>query len=297
MSTTSVLVEELGPRGKRRVRIATAVALALAALAVYWMYLQLSNADQLEAARWTDLLDGPTLRFLGKGLLATIKAAIVAGIGAIAAGFGLALLRLSKNRLARAVALTWVEIFRGLPLLLLIFGVYFIDSSLAKSRGGDATLGAFWSLVIALVLYNSAVFSEIFRAGVRSLDHGQTEAAQSVGMSYWQTMGIVVLPQAVRRMVPAIVAQLATLTKDVSLGFPIAYEEFVRRGSLTQGFPGTEVRNLQAYVAVGVVYFLLVWAMASTAKWLDERQKRTPKAATVGGIDDLGLDDALGAAP
>lgn len=184
-----------------------------------------------------------------------------------------------------------------MPLLLLIFGVYFIDSSLASSRGGDATLGAFWSLVIALVLYNSAVFSEIFRAGVRSLDHGQTEAAQSVGMSYWQTMGIVVLPQAVRRMVPAIVAQLATLTKDVSLGFPIAYEEFVRRGSLTQGFPGTEVRNLQAYVAVGVVYFLLVWAMARTAQWLDERQKRTPKAAAAGGIDDLGLDDALGAAP
>ncbi|MFZ1440568.1 MAG: amino acid ABC transporter permease [Candidatus Microthrix subdominans] len=297
MSTTSVLVEELGPRGKRRVRIATVVALALAALAVYWIYLKLSEANQLEAARWTDLFDGPTLRFLGKGLLATIKAAIGAGIGAVAAGFGLALLRLSKNRLARAVALTWVEIFRGLPLLLLIFGVYFIDSSLASSRGGDATLGAFWSLVIALVLYNSAVFSEIFRAGVRSLDHGQTEAAQSVGMSYWQTMGIVVLPQAVRRMVPAIVAQLATLTKDVSLGFPIAYEEFVRRGSLTQGFPGTEVRNLQAYVAVGVVYFLLVWAMARTAQWLDERQKRTPKAAAAGGIDDLGLDDALGAAP
>lgn len=113
MSTTSVLVEELGPRGKRRVRIATVVALALAALAVYWIYLKLSEANQLEAARWTDLFDGPTLRFLGKGLLATIKAAIGAGIGAVAAGFGLALLRLSKNRLARAVALTWVEIFRG----------------------------------------------------------------------------------------------------------------------------------------------------------------------------------------
>ena len=130
----------------------------------------------------------------------------------------------------------------------------------------------FWSLVVALVLYNSAVLSEIFRAGVRSLDRGQTEAAQSVGMSYWQTMFLVVLPQAVRRMVPAIVAQMATLTKDVSLGFVISYEEFVRRGSGVSNF--SDANNLQAYVAVGVVYFILVWALAKLAERLESRQRR-----------------------
>ena len=297
MSTTSVLIEELGPRGKRRVHIATVVALIFAALAVYWMYLTLSENHQLEAARWTGLFAGATPKFLAEGLLATIKAAIVAGIGAVVLGFVLALLLLSKNRLARALAVAWVEIFRGLPLLLLILGVFAIDSSLAAGRGGQAVLGAFWSLVVALVLYNSAVFSEIFRAGVRSLDSGQTEAAQSVGMNYRQTMLIIVLPQAVRRMVPAIVAQMATLTKDVSLGFVIGYEEFVRRGSGTSDYPGTEVGNLQAYVAVGVVYFILVWAMARLAQWLDERQQKKPRTATVGGTDELGLDDAVGAAP
>ena len=291
MSTANVLIEELGPRGKRRGRVATAIALVIAALAGYWMYLQLRDSGQLEAARWTDLFASKTLKFLGKGLMATIKAAVAAGIIATVLGFVLALLSLSKNRLAKGLAIAWVELFRGLPLLLLILGVYFIDLALASG------LGAFWSVVVALVLYNSAVLSEIFRAGVRSLDRGQTEAAQSLGMSYWQMMFIVVLPQAVRRMIPAIVAQMATLTKDVSLGFVIGYEEFVRRGAGVEGYPDTDVKNLQAYIAVGVVYFILVWAMARLAQWLDERQQKTPKAAVTGGIDELGLDDAVGAAP
>ena len=288
MTAPNVLIEELGPRGRRRVRIGTGVALAAGALIVIWAFLQLRSKGQLEAARWTDLFDGATLEFLARGLFATVRAAIVAGIIAIVVGFALALMNLSKNRLSSAFAVGWVELFRALPLLLMIFGVFFIDTSLARGRGGDAFLGVFWSLVVALVLYNSAVLSEIFRAGVRSLDRGQTEAAQSVGMTYWQTMFLVVLPQAVRRMVPAIVAQMATLTKDVSLGFVISYEEFVRRGAGTPNFPDTEVRNFQAYVAVGIVYFVLVWALAKLAERLETRQRRTTTAA-MSEADDVAL--------
>ncbi len=297
--TANVLIEELGPRGQRRVRIGTIVALLAGALALIWMYVQLSNNGQLEGARWTDLFDSGTLRFLGEGLLATIQAAIVAGIIAIVVGFALALMNLSNSRIASALAVGWVELFRALPLLLMIFGVFFIDTSLARGRGGDAVLGVFWSVVVALVLYNSAVLSEIFRAGVRSLDRGQTEAAQSVGMTYWQTMFIVVLPQAVRRMVPAIVAQMATLTKDVSLGFVIGYEEFVRRGAGTPNFGDTEVTNFQAYVSVGLVYFILVWAMAKLADWMESRQRRTPQvaAATEEIESELALGDSLAAGP
>lgn len=300
--TANVLIEELGPRGKRRVRIGTVIALVALAGAVLWMFFQLRGNGQLEAARWTDLFRGGTLRFLGEGLLATITAAVVAGIIAIVIGFGLALMHLSNSRIASTLTVGWIELFRALPLLLLIFGVFFIDTSLARGRGGDALLGVFWSLIVALVLYNSAVLSEIFRAGVRSLDRGQTEAAQSVGMTYWQTMFLVVLPQAVRRMVPAIVAQMATLTKDVSLGFVISYEEFVRRGAGTPNFGDTEVTNFQAYVSIGIVYFIIVWAMAKLAEWMETRQKR---AAKTGGADtgeleldaDLGLVDPLAAGP
>lgn len=300
MSTSNVLVEELGPRGKLRVRIATVVASILGALVVFWMYLQLRDNGQLEAARWTDLFKPKTLEFLGEGLLATLQAAILAGIIALVLGLALALLGLSRSRIARWFSTGWVELFRALPLLLLILGVFFIDKGWANSTGGSSVLGLLGSVVVALVLYNSAVLSEIFRAGVRSLDSGQTEAAQSIGMNYRQTMAIVVLPQAIRRMVPTIVAQMATLTKDVSLGFVIGYEEFVRRGAGAPDFPDTNVENLQAYVFVGVVYFIIIWALARLAQWLESRQQQAPKTAATGGADpNTGfiVEDSVGAAP
>ncbi|MDE0805047.1 MAG: amino acid ABC transporter permease [Acidimicrobiales bacterium] len=299
--TGNVLIEELGPRGRRRVRVGTGLATVAAVLVLFWMYGRLDGNGQLEAVRWTDLFDSATLRFLGEGLIATIRAAVTAGVVATVVGFAFALMRLSKSRPVRTLAVGWVELFRALPLLLMIFGVFFIDTSIARGRGGDALLGTFWSVVVALVLYNSAVLSEIFRAGVRSLDSGQSEAAKAVGMTYWQMMFVVVLPQAVRRMVPAIVAQMATLTKDVSLGFVIGYEEFVRRGAGTANFGDTEVTNFQAYVSIGIVYFILVWAMAGLAKRLEQRQSRALKVAAADRDPDqdldLGAGDTLGAGP
>lgn len=280
-TTANVLVEELGPRGKRRVRIGTGVAVVALAVFVLWVLQQLNDNDQLVAGKWTDLFDRKTIEFLFEGLVATLKAALIAGVIATVFGFGLALLRLSNSRLVRTLAIGWVELFRALPLLLMILGVFFLDTAFAKGRDGDALLGTFWSVVVALVLYNSAVLSEIFRAGVRSLDSGQSEAAQAVGMTYWQSMFIVILPQAVRRMVPALVAQMATLTKDVSLGYVIGYAEFVRRGAGASNFPGTRVGNLQAYVAVGLVYFVVVWAMARLAAFIEQRQGKSVRAAPV----------------
>jgi glutamate transport system permease protein len=292
MTTANVLTEELGPRGLRRVRIGTGIAIVLFALLLWWVYGKLDENGQLELAGWRELTEWKTVKFLWGGLVATIRAALVAGAIATVLGFVLALMRLAKSKLVESVAIAWVELFRALPLLFLIFGVFALDTALSRSRGGDAYLGTFWSVVVALVLYNSAVLSEIFRAGVRSLDSGQSEAAQAIGMSYWQMMFIVVLPQAVRRMVPALVAQMATLTKDVSLGFVISYEEFVRRGANTTNFPGSETTNFQAYVMVGVVYFLLVWALARLARALEERQKKSPRMEP-GATDDVLADDVV----
>jgi glutamate transport system permease protein len=282
----TVITEELGPRGLRRVRIGTAVALFFAALAVIWIYLKLDENGQLESEKWTDLLfTWKNVEFLLEGLYATVRAALVAAIIATVLGFALALMRLAKSKVVEVVAIAWVELFRALPLLLVILAVFALDTAYARTAG-DRLLGTFWSVVVALVLYNSAVLSEIFRAGVKSLDSGQFEAAQAVGMSYWQMMFLVVLPQAVRRMIPALVAQMATLTKDVSLGFVIGYEEFVRRGSNTPNF--SEASNLSAYVVVGVVYFILVWALARLARVLEERQK---KSVRVDGAADAELEE------
>ncbi len=276
------LIEELGPKGRRKVRIGTAVSLVLIGLLIIVVLMRLNDRGQLEAEKWTDLFVGGTLEFLLGGLWASIKAAAVAGLLATALGFALALMRLSNSALTRTFAVSWVELFRGIPLLLTILGVFTI-------AGSDDKLGVFGSIVVGLMLYNSAVLSEIFRSGVRSLDKGQTEAAQAVGMTYWQTMFLVVLPQAVRRMVPAIVAQMATLTKDVSLGYVIAYEEFVRRGAGLSNF--TRAGNFQAYVFVGVVYFVLIWALAKLAEVLEKRTDASPKmVAKDDGVTDVGIE-------
>lgn len=285
------LIEELGPKGRRKVRIGTAVSLVLIGLLVVVVLMRLNDRGQLEAGKWTDLFAGGTLEFLFEGLLASLKAAAVAGVLATAAGFGLALMRMSTSMLTRGVAVAWVEVFRGIPLLLTILGVFAV-------AGSDDKLGVFWSVVVGLTLYNSAVLSEIFRSGVRSLDKGQTEAAQAVGMTYWQTMFLVVLPQAVRRMIPAIVAQMATLTKDVSLGYVVSYAEFVRRGAGLSNFPGSRVGNLQAYVFVGIVYFAVIWALAKLAEILEKRTDASPQAvlrdddATDVGIELAGIGDS-----
>lgn len=288
MSTKNNLIEELGPKGRRKVQIWTTVSLALLAVLVVIAFMRLGDRGQLEAQKWADLFRGGTIKFLAEGLWSTVQAAVVAGIAATVLGFALALMRLSRNPVTSGFAVSWIELFRGLPILLTIIGVYVV-------AGSDNLLGVFGSVVLGLTLYNSAVLAEIFRSGVLSLDRGQTEAAQAVGMTYWQSMFLVVLPQAVRRMIPAIVAQMATLTKDVSLGYVIGYAEFVRRGAGLSNLPDTEAGNFQAYVLVGVVYFLLIWAMAKLAERLEQRQRSDKHLAPVDpdAADDVALETGL----
>lgn len=277
---SSVLVEELGPRGRARVRAVTIVTLVLAAGAIAFVIWKLQSAGQLGWRLWEPFTVGENLKFLLGGLVNTIKAAAVAMVFSIAVGFLFALGRLSRNAVVRGLCVAYVEFFRSIPLLLAIFASFF--GLLAV--GFD--VGPFTSLVIALVAYNSAVLSEIFRAGIKSLDKGQTEAAQAIGMPYWPMMRIVILPQAVRRMIPAIVAQLATLSKDVSLGFVISYVEVVSRGTGFSNF--SAAGNLQSYVVVGVIYFILVYLLAKLANYLDERQTKSPVTAAIveGGDPD-----------
>ncbi|MBY5162986.1 amino acid ABC transporter permease [Salsipaludibacter albus] len=280
---SSVLIEELGPRGKARVRVATIISILVGIVLLALVVWKLGTAGQLTWAKWEPFTVWANLEFLLGGLVNTIKAALAAMVFSIIIGFFFALGRLSRNAVVRGLCVAYVEFFRSIPLLLAIFMGFF------GLLAAGLDVGAFTSLVVALVAYNSAVLSEIFRAGIKSLDKGQTEAAQAIGMRYWPMMRIVILPQAVRRMVPAIVAQLATLSKDVSLGFVIGYEEVVRRG---QGFPGfSDAGNFQAYVVVGVVYFILVWMLARLARYLELRQRTSSIGTGAAAIDGAGLED------
>lgn len=279
--TAALIGDELGPRGRRRTLVATVVAGVLVAGVVVVALRRFAAKGQLDAELWTPLVDPAVLRFLLGGLVNTLKAAGVAMAAALVVGALMALGRLARSRPLRWAAGVYVEFFRGFPLLLLI-----LFSAFGLPRLG-VDLPLFWYLVAGLAIYNSAVLAEVFRAGILSLARGQSEAAYAVGLTYWQAMGSVVLPQALRRMVPAIVSQLVTLLKDTSLGFFIQYEELLRRGQLTGGFDGN---LLQALLAVAAIYVLVNLALSRLARRLEVRQRRRLGA---GGIDVTGGPEDL----
>lgn len=283
--TAPVLADELGPRARRRVLIASIVATVAIALVVFAAVRRLQAQGQLEPELWETFTKWPEWRFLLQGLLETIRVASVAMLCSVVIGVVLALGRLAQTRFVRALFTTWVEFFRGLPVVLLIF-----FSFLALPRYGF-DWPAFWYLVLGLTLYNSAVLGEIFRAGILSLERGQMEASLGIGLTYWQAMRLVIIPQAVRRMVPALVSQLVTLLKDTSLGYIIAYEELLRRANIL----GTARKNiLQALFVAGLMYLFVNLVLSRIARRLEVRQRRrySAGAISVSGVEDLAVIEA-----
>jgi glutamate transport system permease protein len=279
-----VLGDALGPRGRRRAAVASVVASALLLGFVVFALQRLSAKGQLDAAKWSPLVKPLVLRFLLGGLVNTLRAAAVALIPAVVVGTLLALGRISFNLLARLLAGAYVQFFRSVPLFVLIIFMFY---GLPKLR---VDLSPYWAVVAGLSIYNAAIFGEIFRAGILSLDRGQTEAALSVGLPRWQAMRLVVLPQAYRRMIPTILSQSVTLLKDTSLGVTVTYEELLRRGQIAGEFGKNQ---LQAYVAVAVIYLVVNMSLSRVARHLEVRQRRRYRA---GSIDVAGAEEIVAVA-
>ncbi|MEO7837257.1 MAG: amino acid ABC transporter permease [Acidimicrobiales bacterium] len=280
--TAPVLADALGPRARRRALVASVVA-GVAILAVVVAAAgRLQDSGQLDADKWRPLAQWSVVKFFLGGLLNTVKAASTSMAIAMTVGAVLALARLARHRPQRWLATLYVEFFRGLPLYVLILFCKF-----GLPRIG-VQVGTFWALVIGLSLYNSSVLAEIYRAGILSLDRGQSEAASALGLGYWQSMALVIVPQAVRRMVPAIVSQLVTLLKDTSLGVLVFYEELLRRARLSAEF---YQNTLQSLVAVALIYIVVNSALSAAATRLETRQRRRfgGGSIAVAGLEDLAL--------
>ena len=213
----AVLYDVAGPRSRRRILAGSVVGLLVIAVILGLAVARLAAKGAFEADLWQVLTQNDVQRLLGRGLAATLRAALLAMALSMLVGALLAVGRLSRRRWLAGLAGGWVELFRGLPLLLMILFVFLGLPALG------VTVSTFWALVAGLTLYNSAVLGEIFRAGILSLPKGQTEAAYAIGLRQGQTLRIILLPQAIRRMLPALVSQLVTLLKDTSLGFVIGY--------------------------------------------------------------------------
>jgi glutamate transport system permease protein len=287
----AVLYDAQGPRARRRTQIGTAVAvLALLGLA-YLVVRRLADRGQFSMELWGPLID-PTnetfdavWRLIGEGIRNTLIAAALAMVLSIALGTLIAVARLSLGRVGRIPLIGLIELFRGLPVVVLVYiGVRVLPDVGIDLRGlpGGQVL---WGLVIGLTAYNMVVFAEIVRAGVASLPRGQREAALATGLTPGQTMRIVLLPQAFRTMLPAIISQLIVVLKDTSLVTFIAnYDELLSQGESIR-------RNLdnpiQTFVVIALIYIAINYLLGRLAQYVERRQARAGRptgqpAETVG---------------
>ena len=178
--------------------------------------LRLQDKGQLAYDLWEPFITPKYIEALLKGLLNTLKMAATSVVFAVVFGLIFGTAKISERAWIRWPAWLVVEFFRAVPVLLLM--VFFF---LAYGIGSDG-IGPYWCVVAALTLYNGSVLAEVFRAGINAVPAGQAEAAYAIGMRKSQVMNIILLPQAVKIMLPSIISQCVVTLKDTSLGFYIA---------------------------------------------------------------------------
>jgi len=202
-------------------------------------------------------------KFLLTGIWLTLLITLLSLALAMALGLVVGILRLSKNAILKRLATAYVEIFRNTPALVQLIWVYYC---LPVLIGVD--LDAATSCVIALGFNGAAYVAEIFRAGIQSIDRGQTEAAQSIGMSYFQLMQKIILPQAGRRMIPPFVNETVSLLKYSSLVSTLGVADLTYQA---QVLSTTTFRPIEIFTFIGIVYFAICWALSTGAGHLERR--------------------------
>ena len=205
------------------------------------------------------------LRFLLSGLYYTVLLSATAILISVALGLLIALPGLGANRLARGFSRVYVELVRAVPILVLILWVYYGMPQLA-----DISISVFWAGVLALALSDSAFQAEIFRAGIQSIGRGQYEAAHSISLGYVDTMRFVILPQAIRRILPALGNQFVYMLKMSSLVSVIGMQELTRKAN---ELVVTEYRPLEVYTILILEYLVLILIVSAGVRWLERRMR------------------------
>jgi glutamate transport system permease protein len=267
MSST-VLYDHPGPRARRRNRVLTLLfGLALVGL-LWYVYARFDASGTWAAEKWRPFLDANVWTdFILPGLRQTLSAALVGMVLALAFGVIFAVARLSDHRWIGIPAGAIVEFFRAVPLLLMIFFVFYGVPFLIQ---GPVT--AFVAVVTGLTLYNGSVLAEAFRAGIRAIPQGQSEAAYAMGMRKGQVMRYILVPQAARAMLPIIISQLVVLLKDTALGYIVAFPELLQQGvNVVSANYGNVVA---AAMVVAAIYILINGTLTLLANGLDRWTKR-----------------------
>ncbi|BAU75587.1 Glutamate Aspartate transport system permease protein GltK [Metapseudomonas furukawaii] len=211
----------------------------------------------------------PALPGLGEGMLMTLQLMVLGVLGGIALGTLLALMRLSDNPLMSKLAGLYVNYFRSIPLLLVITWFYFaVPFILRAITGEDTPVGAFTSCLVAFMMFEAAYFCEIVRAGIQAIPKGQMGAASALGMTYGQSMRLIILPQAFRKMTPLLLQQSIILFQDTSLVYTVGLMDFLNAARSRGDIIGQPHEFL---IFAGLVYFSVSFIASQLVKLLQKR--------------------------
>jgi glutamate transport system permease protein len=260
--STSVLFDAPGPRTVRRHRVYSVLTVAVLAAALALVVVRLSSRDQFAADKWEVFVTPSYVEFILNGLVDTLQMAAGGIVGAMVLGLVLGIGKISDHRWIRTPCWAVVEFFRAVPVLMLmifffsIYGIY------------NGTSGPFWCVVWALSLYNGAVLAEVFRAGLLAVPKGQSEAAYAIGMRKSQVVWIVLLPQAVKIMIPAIISQCVVTLKDTSLGYAIAAPGLT---AVARPIYLEFQNHIPVYLVIAALYIVVNLVLTALATWVQKR--------------------------
>jgi glutamate transport system permease protein len=278
---SSVLYDLPGPRASARNRvlgILTGVVIAGGFAFVIWRFI---DTGQFTAARWDVFTYTRIWVGFGTATLATLGAFATAAVGALVLGFVLAIGRLSDHAWVRVPVGAVVEVLRAVPVLIFMLLLYY----------GLPVIGlrvpSYWAVVIALIAYNGSVLSEVIRAGVQALPNGQREAGYAIGLRKSGVMRLILLPQAIRAMMPVIIAQLVVTLKDTALGFIITYPELLYYARTLGSNPVLGSPLIPSALIAGAIYVALCLALSYVAFVVERRLRRSPGGAVVIGAAQM----------
>ncbi|MES2867050.1 MAG: amino acid ABC transporter permease [Actinomycetota bacterium] len=266
---TSVLFDVPGPKAVLRNRLIGVLTVAVVLAVIAFIGYRFWESGQFDASRWyiftVSAVWGQILEALGNTLAAFALAAVLS----LVLGFVLAIGRMSEHAWVRIPVTVITEFFRAVPVLVFMMLLYY----------GLPTLGVkmdpYWAVVLALMMYNGSVLAEVLRAGVESLPRGQKEAGYAIGLRKAGVMQLILLPQAIRAMLPVIVAQLVVTMKDTALGFIITYPELLYYAKLLSSQQGRPI--LQSAFIIGGIYIVMCLILSGIAKYLEIRTRHSPK--------------------
>lgn len=261
-SVRDALYEAPGPRTRRRVRIATAVSLILVVAALAAIGYRFYITGQFAPRYWTFFVKATTWKFLFQGFAGTVRVALTAGAIALALGLLLMLGRISHLKVLSAVCRVITEFFRSLPSLLLIYFFFLVVPQYGIK------MSSFWMLTLPVALAAAGVLAEVFRAGVNAVPKGQIEAALSLGMSPLRTTFKIVLPQAIRFVIPSLISQLVVVVKDTTVAYVVSYPDLMQNARVL-------ITNYDAlvsvYFTIAIIYILINYAINQASIYVSHR--------------------------